>query len=115
MRKLVDIEKIKAEINAKTESYTKRREHSLAINDGNEMYWDGVCACLEAINSLLDDIAEKNRKFKEGDVVLYDGWVTKIIRVYEDGYVNSANGFIPKERESSMSLLEENQIKQLLT
>lgn len=59
MRKLVDIEKIKAEINTKIESYTKRREHSRAINDGNEMYWEGVCACLEAINPLLDNIAEK--------------------------------------------------------
>ena len=32
------MKKIKAEINAKTESYTKRREHSNAVNDGKNLF-----------------------------------------------------------------------------
>ena len=42
--------------------------------------------------------------FKPGDWVVYDGWVTQIVRVDADGYVNSAQGFIPKKREDCMRL-----------
>lgn len=46
----------------------------------------------------------KNAKFKSGDWVVYDGWVCQITDVTEDGYCNSEQGFIPKDREDDMRL-----------
>jgi len=43
-------------------------------------------------------------KFHEGDWVVYDGWTTQIKEVYEDGYSNIHQGFIPKKREKEMRL-----------
>ena len=43
-------------------------------------------------------------KFHEGDWVVYDGWTTQIKEVYEDGYSNIHQGFIPKKREEEMRL-----------
>ena len=62
-------------------------------------------------------------KFKVGDWVAYDGWHCQITEVREDGYCNSMNGFIPKEREDSMHLIitepawseeDENRINRLI-
>lgn len=44
-------------------------------------------------------------KFNVGDWVVYDGWITRITGVYEDGYTNSNQGFIKKEYENEMRLL----------
>lgn len=44
-------------------------------------------------------------EFKVGDWVVYDGWVTQILQVCQDGYINIHHGFIPKEREKIMRLL----------
>lgn len=46
----------------------------------------------------------KEELFKAGDWVVYDGWVTQIVRVDVLGYVNSEQGFIPKDREDCMRL-----------
>lgn len=44
-------------------------------------------------------------KFNIGDWVVYDGWITMITGVYEDGYTNRNHGFIKKECEKEMRLL----------
>jgi hypothetical protein len=46
----------------------------------------------------------KKPKFEEDDWIVYDGWITQIVDVKHDGYVNSHHGFIPKDREDSMRL-----------
>lgn len=46
----------------------------------------------------------KEPLFNAGDWVVYDGLVTQIVRVDVDGYVNSEQGFIPKDREDCMRL-----------
>ena len=64
----------------------------------------------EATNKLREDFKESTNpkhpelKFKAGDWVVYDGWVTQIVGLNHEGYINSADGFIPKKREDCMRL-----------
>lgn len=64
----------------------------------------------EATNRMREDFKESTNqkhpelRFKAGDWVVYDGWVTQIVGLNHEGYINSANGFIPKEREDCMRL-----------
>lgn len=48
--------------------------------------------------------SKEQTAFKSGDWVVYDGWVTQIVGLANDGYINSAHGFIPKSREDCMRL-----------
>lgn len=64
----------------------------------------------EATNRLREDFKESTNpkhpelRFKAGDWVVYDGWVTQIVGLNHEGYINSADGFIPKDREDCMRL-----------
>lgn len=64
---------------------------------------EDVIAWLEKLDEQKPD-AKAEPKFKVGDWVVYDGWVTQILQVCQDGYVNIHHGFIPKEREEIMHL-----------
>ena len=59
------------------------------------------------LGEMIKNLKSANKiesKFHEGDWVVYDGWITKILKVTHDGYVNNKQGFIPKEREDCMRL-----------
>ena len=50
------VERIKAELLARKEKYTRRGEESDAMHDGKCMYWGGVLSALNEVLTVIEQI-----------------------------------------------------------
>lgn len=83
------------------------------LNIENDRYYTIANADYDKV-TILDDsweLVRKKSKFNEGDWVVTDGITYRIEDVLEDGYNNSKQGFISKEREDNMRLWTINDAK----
>ena len=76
-------------------------EYSLC-NEADNYFRPATDKEIEEISGNQGKNSPNEAKFKKGEWVVYDGWTTQIMEVYEDGYANDRQGFIPKVREDSM-------------
>ena len=54
------VERIKAELLARKEKYTRRGEESDAMHDGKGMYWGGVLSALNEVLTLIERIDKED-------------------------------------------------------
>ena len=83
------------------------------LNIENDRYYTIANADYDKV-TILDDnweLVRKKSKFNEGDWIVTDGITYRIEDVLEDGYNNSKQGFISKEREDNMRLWTINDAK----
>lgn len=55
------IERIKAELLARKEKYTRRGEESDAMHDGKGMYWGGVLSALNEVLTVIERIEREDK------------------------------------------------------
>ena len=54
------IERIKAELLARKEKYTRRGEESDVMHDGKGMYWGGVLSALNEVLTVIEQIERED-------------------------------------------------------
>ena len=54
------VERIKAELLARKDKYTRRGEVSDAMHDGKGMYWGGVLSALNEVLTLVEQIEKED-------------------------------------------------------
>lgn len=54
------VERIKAELLARKEKYTRRGEESDAMHDGKGMYWGGVLSALNEVLTVIEQIEKED-------------------------------------------------------